>query len=66
MQFKITYVRPGQRRFSSGWTKAESAGYRETLLYTYEDKGFKSTKLEENKIILSHSDLGVRVIEFKD
>lgn len=66
MQFKITYVRPGQPRFSSDWTKAETPGYKEHILYTYEDKGFKSNQLDTNKVILSHATLGVRVIEFKD
>ncbi len=66
MQFNITYVRPGQKRLSSGWVKSESPGYREHILYAYEDHGFKSNQLEPDKIILSHSTLGVRVIQFKD
>lgn len=64
MQFKINYSRPNAAAHNSGWITAKPE-YRETLIYAYEDHGFKASNITKDKVILRSPDQGIRVIEFR-
>lgn len=64
MKVQVTYVRPNTARVQSGWKEIDP-NRKESILYGYEEHGFKVNEVEDNSVIASHPEFGIRYIEFR-
>lgn len=65
MKLRMTYVRPAQPRIQSAWVDTDES-HVEAFKHTYMEHGFKMTQTNKHRFMLSHVDLGIRILDLKE